>query len=150
MDNFLFNIDEIDPEQLDLYSATQHHDVYITMHYYMYDNKKITNEILSWILNPPPRHVPMEILHIVAVKRRALADEKVYLENYESSLHITRMVQENFYELMDSEVYKNESNISDLITRISEVIANKIDNVIEIEKIASLVTFIILSSRNIS
>lgn len=148
MSKVIFNFDEIDPEQLTLYSSKDNHSAYITMHYYLYDHKEITDEILSWLLNPPPPNVPWKIREIDEMKTRILADEKAYIESHEFTLHVTRLVKKEFFKLLHSYVYKNEINTNDVIKSISIAIADEIDNVIEIEKIMSLVTFLMLILKN--
>ena len=125
------NIDDLDTNKLDLGGH------YYGVIYFITDqldrNKEVSDDMLSWIVNPPPIYAAVESDEIKeAMKNHA----KYYQANQEKSLKLVRLLKKEFYDFMctESEYYAKEraligGDINLLITGVAAAIVTKMSSV---------------------
>ena len=104
-------------------------------------NREITDEMYSYIVNPPPIYMSAQ----KDIEERAKKRTQKYLDDKPNSLKLVKLIKGQFYEFIctESEYYKKErtaigGNINVLITGVSAAIATKLGNV-EIGVVTSFV-----------
>lgn len=136
------NVDDINIDELKLGAYG------FTMSYVLKGDlfNEVSDEVFSWILNPPP------IYNAIGdeIKEHAKQRAKEYSEKRSESLKITRLLKKEFYDFLctESEYYKKErssigGSINALITGLAATIATKLGNV-EIGIVTSFVTCFII------
>jgi len=135
------NIDEINLSELKL-GGFGHTVIEMLIIPSVDEGKEITDEIYSWIVNPPPIYMSASEKSSDKAKKA----QKVYLEKRNASLTLVQLMKREFYEFLctDSKYYRKErlalgSNINVLISGLAVAIATKLKGV-EIGIATSFVT----------
>jgi hypothetical protein len=140
----LFNIEEINPDQLNLNEGKT--GIY-TIKWILDTWKDPNDEIISWVINSPPFYAAKVDEEL---KKRMEAHGRVYSENRDESIRITRLIKKQFYEFLctDSKNYSKErqlltGNINNLITGLAAAIATNVGG-IAIGVVTTFVTFFVM------
>ncbi len=134
------DIDKIDPFELKVETGYYLISEYIKNR--LDENETISDEVFSWIINPPAIYNSIESDEIKKAKKR---DALRFNESKEHSIKIVQLLKKEFYNFMctESKYYQKErislgGNINLVITGVSSAIATKIGS-LEIGIVTSLV-----------
>ena len=141
----LFNFEQLEAKQLNLNRGEI--DLYI-IRYYMELFPEITDEIISWLINPLPIYASMETEDI---KNHMESRTKEYIAKRESSINLVGRIKQELYDYLctNSKTYKKErtkmtGNINVLINGLATAIATNLGG-IEIGIVTTIVTAFLMT-----
>jgi hypothetical protein len=140
----LFNIEQIDPEKLNLHEGKW--TIY-TIQEILRLYKDPNDEIASWVINTPPIYAAKEDERM---KKHMEEHARRYYGKKDESIRIVQLIRKEFYDFLctNSKHYAKErlllnGNINNLIAGLAGAMATMLGG-IEIGVITSFVTFFIM------
>lgn len=141
----MFDIDQIDPVELEL--VTGYYGTVSFIKSQLNDDKEISDEVFSWVVNTPPIYAAFETDEL---KKKMREHAEKYVDNKEPSIKLVQRIKNEFYNFLctESGYYEKErlelgGNINTLITALSVAIATKIGG-LAVGVVASFVVLFII------